>query len=130
MNARGVVVVGYPGAELLDIACVTSTLDLANRFGADPAYRVRVVTPAGRAITSQSGLTLASQGSLERQRGPIDTLIVSGGYGYDKAAADPELRTTAPTWPGCWPARSSPTCSGPATRRRGACSRRRAPRSR
>lgn len=70
------VVVGYDQAELLDIACVTSTLYLANRIGARDPYHVRLATPGGRPITCDSGLMLRSQGSLERQRGPLDTLIV------------------------------------------------------
>jgi hypothetical protein len=35
-----VVVVGYPGAGLLDIAGLTTAFDYANRAGATPAYRV------------------------------------------------------------------------------------------
>jgi hypothetical protein len=35
MDERVILVVGYDGAELLDIACVTSSLDIANRIGAD-----------------------------------------------------------------------------------------------
>jgi transcriptional regulator GlxA family with amidase domain len=83
------VVVGYPGAELLDIACVTTALDVANRAGA--AYDVRTVAPGGGAISCQSGLTLQCQGALERVRGPLDTLVVSGGLGHETAAADARL---------------------------------------
>lgn len=89
MDGRPVVVVGYPGAELLDIACITTALDVANRAGA--AYEVRTVAPGGRAISCQSGLTLQCQGALERVRGPLDTLIVSGGLGHEAAAADARL---------------------------------------
>lgn len=85
------VVVGYDQAELLDIACVTSTLYLANRIGARDPYQVRLATPGGRPITCDSGLMLRSQGSLERQRGPLDTLIVSGGFGHDAAADNPRI---------------------------------------
>jgi transcriptional regulator GlxA family with amidase domain len=46
MDGRSVVVVGYPGAELLDIACITTALDVANRAGA--AHDVRTVAPGGR----------------------------------------------------------------------------------
>lgn len=91
MDEPLVVVVGYDQAELLDIACVTSSLDVANRLGASPAYRVRVATPAGRAVTCNSGLTLASQHSLERLTGPLDTLIVSGGFGHEAAAGNPRI---------------------------------------
>ncbi|MDR3081622.1 MAG: GlxA family transcriptional regulator [Streptomyces sp.] len=86
-----VVVVGYPGAELLDIACLTTAFDYANRAGATPAYRVRVVTPAGEPIGCQSGLTLQAQGALERLHGPLDTVVVSGGEGHEAAAANSGL---------------------------------------
>ena len=85
------VVVGYPGAELLDIACITTTFDVANRAGAAPAYQVRTLSPGGTAITCQSGLTLQSQGALERHREPVHTMIVSGGLGHEAAAADTRL---------------------------------------
>lgn len=91
MEERSVVVVGYPGAELLDVACLTTTFDYANRGGAAPGYRVRVVSRGGRPIASQSGLTLEVQGALERLRGPVDTVIVSGGDGHTAAAEDPVL---------------------------------------
>lgn len=81
-----VVLVGYDEAELLDIACVTTSLITANRLGASPAYDVSVATPGGRAITCDSGLTLQGRRSLERLRGPLDTLIVSGGFGHEAAA--------------------------------------------
>lgn len=84
-------VVGYPGAELLDIACLTTAFDYANRAGATPVYRVRVVTPAGRPIRCQSGLVLEAQGAVERLRGPLDTVVVSGGEGHLAAAADSGL---------------------------------------
>ncbi|MEV0395887.1 GlxA family transcriptional regulator [Polymorphospora rubra] len=87
---RVVVVVGYPGAELLDMACLTTTFDYANR-GATPPYQVVVASPAGRPITCQSGLTLGAQAAVERLRGPIDTMIISGGEGHLAAADNPRL---------------------------------------
>ncbi|MFY1701925.1 GlxA family transcriptional regulator [Micromonospora sp. WMMA1923] len=91
MGGVRVVVVGYPAAELLDIACLTTTFDYANRAGRDPRYTVGVASPGGRPISCQSGLTLAAQTSLERLRGPIDTLIVAGGEGHLAAAGDARL---------------------------------------
>jgi transcriptional regulator GlxA family with amidase domain len=88
---RRVVVVGYDGAELLDIACVTSTLDMAGRIARQPLYRVDVVTPAGRPIRCDSGLSLNAAGALQDTTGRLDTLIVSGGHGHDDAAANPVL---------------------------------------
>ncbi|WSL81267.1 DJ-1/PfpI family protein [Streptomyces sp. NBC_01724] len=85
-------IVGYDTAELLDIACVTTSLAMANQIGnlAHP-YRVSVASPGGNPITCGSGLTLQSQQPLERLTGPLDTLIVSGGLGHERAAADPRL---------------------------------------
>lgn len=86
------VVVGYASAELLDIACVTTSLAMANRVG-EPAqpYRVSVVGPGGAPIVCDSGLSLGSHQALERLVGPLDTLIVSGGAGFERAAADARL---------------------------------------
>lgn len=84
-------IVGYDGAELLDIACVSSSLDIANRIGADPRYRTVLATPGGHAVACDSGLRLEAQESLERCTGPVDTLLVSGGLGHLRAAASPTL---------------------------------------
>ncbi|WP_069387173.1 GlxA family transcriptional regulator [Cellulosimicrobium cellulans] len=93
MAERVVAIVGYAGAELLDIACVTSTLALANRVGARPGYGVVLLTPAGRPVACDSGLTLAGQGSLQRWVDPVDTVVVTGGLGHEDAGADPLVVT-------------------------------------
>jgi transcriptional regulator GlxA family with amidase domain len=85
-----VVVIGYDGAELVDIACVTTALDLANRLGADPSYLVLVASVHGAGILCETGLTLQAQAKLGAVRG-VDTLIVSGGRGHGAAARDKEL---------------------------------------
>ncbi|WP_367125796.1 GlxA family transcriptional regulator [Streptomyces phytohabitans] len=91
MSERQVVVVGYEGAEMLDIACVTSTLDAAVKLGATPPYAVALATPGGRDIDTGTGLGLRAGRTLERVRGPLDTLLVSGGPGHERAAADPRV---------------------------------------
>ncbi|MFI7450914.1 GlxA family transcriptional regulator [Nonomuraea sp. NPDC049714] len=89
METRRVIVVGYDAAQLLDIACVTSALESANWHGAAPCYEVRLATPGGHPIVTDSALTLQAQLTLERVTGAIDTLIVSGGIGCENAAANP-----------------------------------------
>ncbi len=89
MRVRSVVVVAYDGAELVDISCVTTSLHMANRVGAEPPYHVRLVSPGGRTIRCDSGLELHAQAPLEAPAGTIDTLVVSGGDGHEDAAADP-----------------------------------------
>ncbi|MFC3505270.1 GlxA family transcriptional regulator [Micromonospora krabiensis] len=91
MRERLVLIVAYDGAELLDIACVSSSLDIANRGGARPPYRTVLATPSGHAVTCDSGLRLEAQVALERFTTPPDTLVVSGGLGHLAAAATPTL---------------------------------------
>ncbi|GAA4564993.1 GlxA family transcriptional regulator [Planotetraspora kaengkrachanensis] len=88
MTERRVVVIGYDAAELLDIACVTTALQVANAEGASPCYIVRLAAPGGRPITCGTGLTLHAQEPLERVIGPLDTLVVVGGIGHEGAARD------------------------------------------
>ncbi|RST04382.1 GlxA family transcriptional regulator [Streptomyces sp. WAC07149] len=92
MTARLMVVVAYEAAELLDIACVTTTLAMANGIGApEVPYQVLLAGPGGGPLVCGSGLVLGSEQSLERITGPLDTLIVSGGTGFERAAADDRL---------------------------------------
>jgi transcriptional regulator GlxA family with amidase domain len=86
-----VLVVGYDDAELLDIACVTSTLAMAAEFGADPGYDVRLLTPGGHPVTARPGLRLEAHGALERHTGPVDTVVVVGGHGHRRASHDEVL---------------------------------------
>jgi transcriptional regulator GlxA family with amidase domain len=91
VDARLIVVVGFDGIELVDVACVTSGFEHANRLGARPTYEVVLATPAGRPVRSDSGLELRGQGRLDGVVDGIDTLIVSGGLGHEAAAANPRL---------------------------------------
>lgn len=100
-EARQVVVIGYDRCELLDIACVTSTLDVANRIHRAPAYEVVLATLGGVAVRCDSGLEVSAQARLEQVPPGLDTVIVSGGKGHLAAAEDRELvrhiRRLAPT---------------------------------
>jgi transcriptional regulator GlxA family with amidase domain len=88
-----VLVVGYDDAELLDVACVTTTLSMANEFLADSdsGYDVRLLSPGARPVTARPGLRLEAHGALERCAGLVDTLVVVGGHGHRRAAADDVL---------------------------------------
>jgi transcriptional regulator GlxA family with amidase domain len=88
---RLVVVIGFDGVELVDVACVTSGFEHANRQGARPPYRVVLATPVGRPVRCDSGLELGAQARLDAIAEPVDTLVVSGGLGHDAAAASPRL---------------------------------------
>lgn len=90
--ARQVIVVGYEGAELLDIASVTSAFVMAQYLGAlDPPYQVRLASLGGRPVRCATGLTVGAQASLDRLTARIDTLVISGGLGFADAAHNPRL---------------------------------------
>ena len=84
-------IVGYPGTEMLDVACVGDAFDGANRLGADPVYSIEFATLGARSVKCCSGLILAGQHALDQLCGPIDTLVVAGGFGHEDAAADPVM---------------------------------------
>ncbi|PVG81965.1 AraC family transcriptional regulator [Nocardioides gansuensis] len=88
---RRIVIVGFPAAELLDIASVTTPLQVANYLAGHAVYDVTLASPGGKPIVTGTGLTLAAQAALERVRGPLDTVLVSGGIGYVDAMADTRL---------------------------------------
>ncbi|MDO3703188.1 GlxA family transcriptional regulator [Micromonospora sp. C28SCA-DRY-2] len=90
-TTRRVLVVGYPAAELLDIACVTASLQMANYLRRRAIYGLRLASPGGAPIRTAAGLVLNAEIALERARGPLDTLVVSGGIGYVDAMRDERL---------------------------------------
>lgn len=89
MQNRAIAVIGYDNAELLEIACITTTLGMANVIGelAQP-YQAVIATPGGRPIRCAFNLVLEGHAALERLTGPLDTLIVAGGPGYVSASAN------------------------------------------
>ncbi|MFE2444064.1 GlxA family transcriptional regulator [Streptomyces sp. NPDC021218] len=87
---RRVVVIGYPDTELLDISCPAGVFDAATRCGAEPGYRVELVSLGGLPVRTSCGLTLAA-GALERVGGRLDSVVVAGGPGHEAAAEDARL---------------------------------------
>ena len=67
---RLVLIVGYPAAELLDIACVVTALQLANVAHGSALYRPRLASPGGAPIHTGTGLTIQAEVALERARRP------------------------------------------------------------
>jgi transcriptional regulator GlxA family with amidase domain len=86
-DPRAVVIVAFPGVLGLDVVGPLEVFAMANRFGADPAYATSVVSMTGGVVTASSGLGIATEraGTVV---GPIDTLMVAGGYSTRQAADD------------------------------------------
>ncbi|WP_425329815.1 GlxA family transcriptional regulator [Streptomyces spectabilis] len=86
-------IVAYDDSQILDVACPSGALDLANRHGADPPYEIELGTVGRAPARSSAGIALGACRSLEEVAGPLDTLLVAGGGGYARAAADTRLVT-------------------------------------
>jgi transcriptional regulator GlxA family with amidase domain len=93
---RRVVILAYDGMQALDVtgphevfAGATSVLAAAS--GSRGGYDVTVGALTAGPVRSESGLTIVA-GAVDRTR-PVDTLIVPGGSGVRKAAADPAIVT-------------------------------------
>jgi transcriptional regulator GlxA family with amidase domain len=76
---RKVALVGYPGAQSLDMVGPLEVFSMANRFGRVPAYDVLLASPEGGLITCNSGLALANSVALEDLPPDLDTILVAGG---------------------------------------------------
>jgi transcriptional regulator GlxA family with amidase domain len=82
--AHQVLLVTFDDFQLLDLAGPVEVLRSATRLGADPPYATRVASPTGRAVRSESGVTVAGDVSLHdvaTRREHVDTLVVVGGHG-------------------------------------------------
>ncbi|MFF8228094.1 GlxA family transcriptional regulator [Streptomyces caelestis] len=88
---RRVLIVAYDDAQILDIACPSGALDIANRYGAQPPYSIELATLGRRAARSSAGILVGAGHGLEAVTGRLDTLIVVGGIGCEEAAADERL---------------------------------------
>jgi transcriptional regulator GlxA family with amidase domain len=89
-SARRVVVVAFDGVQSLDVTGPVEVLTRGGQLAGDP-YDVQLVTSAGGACRTSSGLTLTATRRIGEVRGPIDTLVVAGGDGTAAALRDRHL---------------------------------------
>lgn len=93
---RRVAVVGFPDAQTLDLTGPHEVFSGAARWlsafaSADsPAYDVLVAARAAEPLRMGSGLTVGVDRRLADLDGPLDTLLVAGGFGVEAALADGE----------------------------------------
>lgn len=81
MAPRRVVIVGYPGVELLDVSGPASVFGSASWLlgGGEKGYRVELAGLAPGPLRSACGLELVASRALAGVRKPLDTLLVAGG---------------------------------------------------
>jgi transcriptional regulator GlxA family with amidase domain len=91
--ARKVDLLAFPDVQLLDVAGPLQVFASANERAVEQGlarpYVVTVVAPEGQ-ITATAGLRFDAA-ALPTRRAAVDTLIVAGGQGVMRAAADTEL---------------------------------------
>jgi transcriptional regulator GlxA family with amidase domain len=77
-DLRQVVLVAFDGAQVLDVTGPAAVFAAANDELPTPAYRLRIVSPAGGGVMTSSHVGLATE-PLAALDGPVDTLLISGG---------------------------------------------------
>jgi transcriptional regulator GlxA family with amidase domain len=82
-----VATVVFPDVQALDVTGPIEVFSQADRARSGGAYSLELVASEPE-VTTSSGLTLKAHHTLERCRGPIDTLIVAGGRGAAAACED------------------------------------------
>ncbi|MFF1556151.1 GlxA family transcriptional regulator [Streptomyces sp. NPDC058279] len=102
-----VVIVAFPGVELLDVTGPAEVFSVASRVAEDEhrRYTVEIATADGRAVATSSGIRLLADLRLDEVDDRVDTLLVSGAVtrpkgGGIRAVVDPVvtdwLRTAVP----------------------------------
>ena len=89
---RQIVILAFPGVQPLDVIGPAEVFAGADALAGGDAYTVEVVAkePDPIAVRS-SGYGILPKTTIARCRGPIDTLVVAGGFGVAKAENDAEL---------------------------------------
>jgi transcriptional regulator GlxA family with amidase domain len=80
VSERRVLIVCYPGVEILDITGPASVFGAVAKLQRGPGYRVELAGPRRGPIQSSSGVSLIADRALGEVRGRIDTLLVPGGF--------------------------------------------------
>ncbi|MGA2165170.1 MAG: DJ-1/PfpI family protein [Solirubrobacteraceae bacterium] len=90
-TSRQVVLVVYPGIQLLDVAGPADVLAGVTRVVGDIAYDLVVASPDGEDVRSEAGLTIRVDCALEELAGRLDTLLIAGGGTYREAMGDQRM---------------------------------------
>jgi transcriptional regulator GlxA family with amidase domain len=89
---RRVVILAFPGVQPLDVVGPAEVFAGADALAEGGEYTVEVVAKEPEPITVRSsGYGIVPKTTTARCRGPIDTLVVAGGFGVIKAEDDAEL---------------------------------------
>ncbi|MDO8378005.1 GlxA family transcriptional regulator [Phenylobacterium sp.] len=79
IHPRKIALIGYDGAQSLDLVGPLEVFSMANRFTGPPAYQVILASLSGGEIVCNSGLRLAGAVRVADLPGDLDTVLLAGG---------------------------------------------------
>lgn len=88
---RRVVIVVYDGFQLLDMAGPADVFGAAGLLCGADGYRVELAAARAGAVRAHGGITVTAANALADVQGPLDTLLVTGGWGTPEHLGDREL---------------------------------------
>jgi transcriptional regulator GlxA family with amidase domain len=92
---RRVVIATFPDFQLLDVTGPWEVFGRTTRWlhdqGLAGGYTLELAAARRGSVTSSSGLSLAVSKPFDAVRGPLDTLVVAGGVGTERAIREPGL---------------------------------------
>ncbi|NXY96106.1 helix-turn-helix domain-containing protein [Streptomyces sp. BR123] len=100
-SPRRVVIVAFPGVELLDVTGPTEVFSVASRVLAEsgkPGYRIQIATAAGGEVPTSSGVRLMSDLTLQEVEGRVDTMLVSGAIIHTGNGLEAVIDETVTAW--------------------------------
>jgi transcriptional regulator GlxA family with amidase domain len=91
MRERTIVVLAYEGCQVLDVTGPAEVFSVAAALADDQAYRLVITSVDGRDVVSSSGVRLGVASAIADVKGPIDTLLIPGGFTWPQAMEDEPL---------------------------------------
>src|SRR5688572_14872591 len=89
MPLRNICFVVYPGFQSIDVTGPYEVFAGANRYlasaGKKPVYALTVAAVHGRTVTTDSGMRIQPDKALRQVKGPLDTIVVPGGFAFTEA---------------------------------------------
>jgi transcriptional regulator GlxA family with amidase domain len=97
---RTIALLAYDGFQLLDVTGPAAVFAAANRELKRKVYEVVVLSPAGGAVSSDSGVAVATRAIARMSANRLDTLLIAGAEANALRAAisEPAVRRAVPRY--------------------------------
>jgi transcriptional regulator GlxA family with amidase domain len=85
-----IVILAFPGAQMLDIVGPLDVFNEAQRLAGHEIYQLDILSVVPGPLRGSNGIQLLPTGTIDDDQSPIDTLLVAGG---------PAIQNALKTWP-------------------------------